>query len=197
MAQRRGKRGEEIGGGAEPGKRKRFNTEDTEEREHSVYAEEWGAANREIGVPGGLEIVAGPGGFDVLDAAAEEALFGEFFDEDDLGGDENGGLAGLVGNGDFDEGPGVIVFAALEAQAALGHVLAEDDVVSALLIANAGGVADFDAGVFAAIDALRGGFLLIGRRHGEDGRLRLADMVTGWVGAGGVSSGLRGARVLR
>jgi hypothetical protein len=124
-----------------------------------------------------------------LDAAAEEALLGEFLDEDDLGGDEDGGLAGLVGHGDFDEGLGVIVLAALEAQAALGHVLADDDVVSALLIANAGGVFDFDARVLAAIGARRGGLFLNRRRHGEDGRSRLPDR----VGAGGVSSRLRGA----
>jgi hypothetical protein len=36
-----------------------------------------------------------------LDAAAEEALLGEVFDEDDLGGDEDGGLAGVVRDGDF------------------------------------------------------------------------------------------------
>src|SRR5216684_6410806 len=173
MAQRRGKRGEEIGGGAEPGKRKRFNTEDTEEREHRVYAEEWGAANREIGVPGGLEIVAGPGGFDVLDAAAEEALLGEFFDEDDLGGDENGGLAGNVGNGDFDEGLHIVLLAALEAHAAFGHVLAGDDVIAALGMADAGGVADLDAGVFAAIGARSGGFFGNRRRYPADGRWRI------------------------
>ena len=31
-----------------------------------------------------------------MDAAAEEALLGELFGEDGLGGGENGGLAGLV-----------------------------------------------------------------------------------------------------
>jgi hypothetical protein len=45
MAQRRGRRGEEIGGGAEPGKRKRFNTEDTENhRGHGDRPDPVGAA---------------------------------------------------------------------------------------------------------------------------------------------------------
>src|SRR5712664_4011960 len=116
----------------------------------------------------GLEGAAGLGGFEVLDAAAEEALFGEFFDEDDLGGDENGGLAGLVGNGDFDEGSHIVLLAALEAQAALGHVLAGDDVVAAVGLTDAGGVVDLDARVLAAIDA-SGGIFLKRRRHGDDG----------------------------
>ena len=108
-----------------------------------------------------------------MDAAAEEGLFGELLDEDDLGGDENGGLAGLVGNGDFDEGLYIILLAALETEAALGHVLALDDVIAAPGMADAGGVADLDAGVFAAIGARRGGFFVNRRRHGEDGRSRI------------------------
>ena len=123
-----------------------------------------------------------------MDAAAEEALLGEFFDEDDLGGDENGGLAGNVGNGDFDEGLHIVLLAALEAHAAFGHVLAGDDVIAALGMADAGGVVDLNAGVLAAIGARSGGFFVNRGRHGEDGRLRLADR----AGAGGVSSGLRG-----
>ncbi len=124
---------------------------------------------------------------EVLDAAAEEALFGEFFDEDDLGGDENGGLAGLVGNGDFDEGLHIVLLAALEAHAAFGHVLALDDVIAALGMADAGGVVDFDAGVFAAIGARSGGSFVNRGRDGEDGGLRLPDR----VGAGEVNRGLR------
>ncbi len=50
----------------------------------------------------------GLGGFDVLDAAAEELLLGEFGDEDDLCRDEDGGLASLSeapgGDGAGDEG---------------------------------------------------------------------------------------------
>jgi len=99
-----------------------------------------------------------------LDAAAEEALLGEFFGEDDLGGDEDGGLAWLVRDGDFDERLGVVALAALETQAALGHVLALDDVIGAPGNANTGGVVDFDARVLAAIAARRGGR---GRRSGR------------------------------
>ena len=87
-----------------------------------------------------------------MDAVAEELLLGEFLDEDDLAGDDDGGLAFFVGDGDVDEGLSVIVGAAFEAEAAAGHVLAGDDVVAALGMADAGGVADFDAGVLAAID---------------------------------------------
>ena len=95
-----------------------------------------------------------------MDAVAEEALLGELFGEDDLGGDEDGGLAGLIGDGDVDEGLSVIAFGALEAETALGHVLAGDDVFAALGMAYAGGVADFDARMLAAIGARRGGRIL-------------------------------------
>ncbi len=108
-----------------------------------------------------------------MDAAAEEALFGEFFDEDDLGGDEDGGLAGSVGHGDFDEGLHIVWLAALEAQAAFGHVLALDDVIATLGMADAGGVADFDARMLAAIGARGGGFFGNRRRDGGDGRSRI------------------------
>ncbi len=125
-----------------------------------------------------------------MDAVAEEALLGELFGEDDLGGDEDGGLAGLIGDGDVDEGLGVIAFGALEAQAALGHVLAGDDVVGALGMADAGGVADFDARMLAAVGARRGwGWLRNGhglvwrrKRHGEDGGLRLGGRVNDEAG---------------
>ncbi len=130
-----------------------------------------------------------------MDAAAEEALFGEFLDEDDLGGDEDGGLAGLVRNGDFDGGLHIVLLAALEAQAAFGHVLADDDVVFALGLTNACGVADFDARMLAAIDARSGGFFVNRRRNGKDGRrrlpLRLPAKLPDKVGAGGVNSGWR------
>jgi hypothetical protein len=104
-----------------------------------------------------------------LDAVAEEALLGEFFDEDDEAGDEDGGLAFLVGDGDFDKGLGVILLGAFEAQAAFGHVLAGDDVFAAIGMADASGVADFDARVLAAVDAREGGIIgSCGRRQGED-----------------------------
>ena len=117
-----------------------------------------------------------------MDAVAEEFLLGEFFDENDLGGNEDGGLALFVGNGDLDEGLGVVMSAAFETESAFGHVLALDDVVAAFGMFDAGGIIDFDARVFAAIGARGGG--LIGRRgsHGEDGDATRAH--------GGVGSGL-------
>ena len=125
-----------------------------------------------------------------MDAAAEEGLFGEGFDEDDMGGDEDGLLAGRIRDSDFDKGVHVILLAALEAEAALGHVLALDDVVAALGMTNAGGVADFDARMLAAIDG-RGGWRIFGGggRDGEDGGLRFAEGVTDEAGAGGVKVG--------
>ena len=126
-----------------------------------------------------------------MDAAAEEALLGEFFGKDDLRGDENGGLAGLKRDGDFDERLGVIPLAALETQAALGHVLALDDVIGAPGNTNAGGVVDFDARMLAAIDARRGGFFAGERRRGEDDGLRFADRVPGKV-PDGVGAGRAG-----
>ena len=125
-----------------------------------------------------------------MDAVAEEALLGEFFDEDDQAGDEDGGLAFLVGDGDFDEGLGVILFGAFEAQAAFGHVLASDDVFAAIGMADTSGVADFDARVFAAVDAREGGVFGSGKSHSEDGGARLPAVVRGNSGRGG-SSGFR------
>ena len=112
-----------------------------------------------------------------MDAAAEEALLGELFGEDDLGGDENGGLARLVRDSNFDKRLGVIPLAALETQPALGHVLALDDVIGAPGKANAGGVVDFDAGMLAAIGARRGGFFA-GERRRCDSSLRFALGIT-------------------
>ena len=126
-----------------------------------------------------------------MDAAAEEALLGEFLGEDDLGGNENGGLAGLVGDGDFDEGLGVIPLAALETQAALGHVLALDDVIAAPGMADAGRVGDLDAGMLAAIGTRRGRLFVSRRRLGEDGSLRLCWKLASRLRAKGINSGWR------
>ncbi len=127
-----------------------------------------------------------------MDAATEEALLGEFLGEDDLRGNENGGLvAGLVGDGDLDEGLGVIPLAALETQAALGHVLALDDVIATPGMADAGRVGDLDAGMFAAIGARRGGLFASRRRLGEDGGLRLCWKLASRLRAKGVNSGWR------
>ena len=132
------------------------------------------------------------GELDVGDAVAEELLLGKLLGEDDLGGDEEGGLAGFVGNGDIDEGAVVVALAAFEAEAAARHVFAGDDVVAALGMADASGVADFNARVLAAIDTGRIR-LGRGRRHGENGTEALHDK----LGAGGVNRGLRRSRGLR
>jgi hypothetical protein len=128
-----------------------------------------------------------------LDAVAEEALLGEFFDEDDLGGDEDGGLAFLVGGGDVDEGLDVILLGAFEAQAAFGHVLAGDDVFAAIGMTDASGVADFDAGMLAAVDAREGGVFGSGRRQGEDGGARLAAVLPSFLRASRGSRGNSGS----
>jgi len=129
-----------------------------------------------------------------LDAVAEEALLGEFFDEDDLAGDEDGGLAFLVRDGDLNEGLGVILFGAFEAQAALGHVLTGDDVFAAIGMTDAGGVADFDARMLAAVGAREGGFIGSGGRQGEDGGVRLPSVVRrnpSWLRVNSGSGGFR------
>ena len=151
----------------------------------------------ETGVPGGLERAAGLGGAEVLDAVAVEGLFGERLGEDDLGGNEDGLLAFGVGDGDFDEGLYVILLSAFETEAAFGHVLASDDVFAAVGMADAGGVADLNAGVLAAIDARGGGrwlrsgrgFFWSGRRHGEDGGRRLSDRIASNAGGDGGGTG--------
>ena len=130
-----------------------------------------------------------------MDAVAEEALLGKFFDEDDLGVNENGGLTFFVGDGDFDEGLRIVVRAALEAEAAFGHVLALDDVVAAFGMADAGGIVDFDARVLAAVGARSGWFFGSGRRQGEDGGA-LRGLRSGWRGSC-VSRGTVGLSVER
>jgi hypothetical protein len=118
------------------------------------------------------------------DAAAEEFFFGKFDDGDDLRGNENGDLADDVRNGDFDERAFVVGLFAFEAQPAAGHVLAEDDVVSALWMADEGGVVDLGARMLAALLARSVGLLDRGQRHGEN---RGARFVVG----GGLSGGWR------
>ena len=134
-----------------------------------------------------------------MHAVAEELLFGEFLDKDDVGGDEDGGLAGSVGNGNFDEGLLKVTLAAFEAQAAAGHVFALHDVVFVEAGAvDARGVVDLDAGMLAAI-GLRCNVLLR-RRQGENGdaglaagpRERLSDKIGGGR-ASGVNRCLRGS----
>lgn len=80
-------------------------------------------------------------------------LLGKLFHENDLRGNENRGLARLIRRGDFNQRLRVILLAAFEAQAALGHVFAKNDVIASLRVAHARGVADLDAGMLAAFDA--------------------------------------------
>jgi len=126
----------------------------------------------------------GFGELEVGDSVAEELLLGELLGEDDLGGDEERGLARRVGNGDFDEGAVVVALAAFEAEAAARHVLAGDDVVAALGMADTSGVADLDARVLAAIDAghIRRGRLGRGRQGCD-----CAEPLHDKFGAGGIN----------
>ena len=126
----------------------------------------------------------GFGELEVGDSVAEELLLRKLLGEDDLGGDEERGLARRVGNGDIDEGAVVVALAAFEAEAAARHVLAGDDVVAALGMTDAGGIVDPDARVLAAVDA--GSVRFAGGRQGEDGCARLV-----------TSRGLRWSRGLR
>ena len=159
----------------------------------ALYVKDTGGTPPLQGKTHELEVVAGFGfgELEVGDAVAEELLLGKLLGEDDLGRDEEGGLAGCVGNGDFDEGAFVVALAAFEAQAAAGYILAGGDVVAALGMADAGGVTDLDARVLAAIDA---GCIRLGRRRqGENGTEALHDK----VGAGGINRGLRRRGCLR
>src|SRR6266446_2091008 len=70
-------------------------------------------------------------------------------------------------------------------------VLAGYDFVSALGMTDAGGVADLNARVLAAIDARDGGFFGNRGRQGENGGLRLPDRVPDRAGAGEKEGGLR------
>lgn len=110
-----------------------------------------------------LEGVAVLDGFEVLHAVAEKLLLGEFLDKDDLRGHKDRGLAGLIRRGDFDERQRMILPAAFEAQAAFGHILAKDGLLSVGGMANAAGIVDFHARMLAAVDGGRGGFFR--RRH--------------------------------
>lgn len=83
-------------------------------------------------------------------AVTEKAESGEFFDAADLRGNEDGGLAGGVWHGDFNGGIFLIAFAAAEAEAAFGDVVALDDFIMEI-DANAGSELDASADVAATI----------------------------------------------
>jgi hypothetical protein len=130
----------------------------------------------------GLELIEAFGGLEEGDAVAEEFFFGKFYGGDDLGGNENGGLANDARDGDFDEGAFVVGLFAFETQAAARHVLAGDDVVAALGMANEGGGVDLGARMLAALLAGSVRVLGGGQRHGEDRGARL--LVSGGPGGG-------------
>src|SRR5579859_412469 len=87
----------------------------------------------------------------VGDAVAEEAQSGKLFDAADLRGNENGGLAGRVRNGDFNRRTFGILFAAAEAEAALGDVVALDDFFVRVIQADTSGETDAGADMASAI----------------------------------------------
>src|SRR5207245_4670351 len=116
------------------------------------------------------EAIAGFSGLEVLDAVAEELLLEKLFDKDNLGGHEDGRLAGLVGHRDFDQRLQIVLLAALEAQAPFGHVLTEDHVITLLGMAHASRVRDFHARVLAALGGGKSGFFR--RRQSNDGTAR-------------------------
>jgi len=118
-----------------------------------------------------LKMVGGLGALEVGDAVAEEIFFEDFDGGDDLGGDEDGSLAGNVGDGEFDQRTFVISLFAFEAQAATGHVFTLDDVVSALGVADEGGVVDAGARILTALDA--GSVRLARGREGQNDAARL------------------------
>ena len=100
----------------------------------------------------------------VGDAVTEEAEGGKFFDAADLRGNENGGLAGRVRDGDFNRRTYGILFAAAEAEAAFGNVVALDDFFVRVIQADTSGEIDAGADVAPAI-----GFTTAGKCGGRNG----------------------------
>lgn len=88
---------------------------------------------------------------DVGGAVAKEVGAGEFFDALDASVDEDGGVAGRKRNGNLDCGVFFVAFAAAEAEAAFGDVVALDELFGCGVEADASGEADAGADVAAAI----------------------------------------------
>src|SRR5580658_7158533 len=78
-------------------------------------------------------------------------VLGYLDDPNDLRRHKNGVAANRVGNRHLDRRPFVILFPALEAKAALGHVLAGDDIVGKSRPANASLVTDLGARMLAPV----------------------------------------------
>ena len=88
----------------------------------------------------------------VGNSIAEKVEGWEFFDAADGGADEDGSLAGIIRNSDFDRGVFVVAPAAAEAETAFGNIVAFDDVLASRTEANAGNEMDACANVAAQIN---------------------------------------------
>src|SRR5438034_9582538 len=88
----------------------------------------------------------------VGDAVSEEVDAGKFFDADDACADEDGGLAGVIGDGDFDGRVLFVTMAAAKREAAFGNVVALDDVFAGGIEPNAGDEIDASADVATQIE---------------------------------------------
>jgi len=88
----------------------------------------------------------------VADAVSEKAKAGKFFDADDAGADEDGGLAGVIGDGDFDGRVCFVTMAAAKTEAAFGNVVALDDVFAGGTEPDAGDEVDASADVATQIE---------------------------------------------
>src|SRR5260221_5041119 len=93
----------------------------------------------------------------VADAVSEKAKAGKFFDADDAGADEDGGLAGVIGDGDFDGRVCFVTMAAAKTEAAFGNVVALDDVFAGGTEPDAGDEVDASADVATQIEFAAGG----------------------------------------
>src|SRR5215472_6375564 len=115
-----------------------------------------------------LKSVAGRDGLEEGHAIAEEILFLKLLRENDLGRNENGGLAGAVRRSDFNQRLLVIPCASLKPQSAAGDVLALHKFILAVWMPDQGDVIDSDARILAAIRLPNIGCVR-GRGNGEDG----------------------------
>ena len=93
----------------------------------------------------------------VGDAVSEEVEAGKFFDADDACADEDGGLAGVIGDGDFDGRICFVTMAAAKTEAAFGNVVAFDDVFTGWIEPDAGDEVDASADVATQIEFAAGG----------------------------------------
>jgi len=119
------------------------------------------------------------GRLDVGGAVAIEAGGGDGLGEDDADRNEDGAGPGGEGHGDFDAGTFGILIAATEAEAALGQILTDGD----LLLKAAAANASEDAGLDASAVAARNDAVLDGTARRTV--LRIADFRMGFNPDGG------------